>query len=61
LRKRIAIEAGITFGWYKYVTHEGAVVGIDRFGESGPGEEVLKAFGFTVENVCNQARALLSR
>jgi transketolase len=61
VRKRVAIEAGVTFGWYKYVTHEGAVVGIDRFGESGPGEEVMQAFGFTVENVCNQARAVLKR
>ncbi len=61
VRKRVAIEAGVTFGWYKYVTSEGAVVGIDRFGESGPGEEVMQAFGFTVENVCNQARAVLQR
>ncbi len=59
VRKRVAVEAGITFGWYKYVTSEGAVVGIDRFGESGPGEEVMQAFGFTVENVCKQARAVL--
>jgi transketolase len=61
LRKRVAIEAGVTFGCYKYVTHEGAVVGIDRFGESGPGEKVMQAFDFTVENVCNQTRAVLKR
>jgi transketolase len=61
VRKRVAVEAGVTFGWYKYVTHEGTVVGIDRFGESGPGEEVMQAFGFTVEKVCNQARAVLQR
>jgi transketolase len=39
----------------------GVVVGIDRFGESGPGEEVMQTFGFTVENVSNQARTLLHR
>jgi transketolase len=61
VRKRVAIEAGVTFGWYKYVTHEGAVVGLDRFGDSGPGEEVMQVFSFTVENVCNQARSVLQR
>ncbi|MBS7563944.1 transketolase [Mucilaginibacter sp. Bleaf8] len=59
--KRLAIEAGITLAWYKYVTAEGDVIGIDRFGESGPGEEVLKEFGFTVENVCERAKALLAK
>jgi transketolase len=59
ITKRLAVEAGITLPWYKYVTSEGAVIGLDRFGESGPGEEVMKYFGFTVENVCNTARTLL--
>jgi transketolase len=48
-------------GWHKYVTEEGGIIGMTRFGESGPGEEVLKKFGFTVENVCMQARALLKK
>jgi len=58
---RLAVEAGITQAWYKYVTAEGDVIGIDRFGESGPGEEVLEHFGFTVDNVYNRAKALLNK
>lgn len=61
LKKRLAVEAGITMAWYKYVTSEGDVIGIDRFGESGPGEQVLAAFGFTVANVCEKARAILNK
>jgi transketolase len=59
--KRLAVEAGSPMGWHKYVTGEGDIIGMIRFGESGPGEEVLKKFGFTVENVCKQARALLEK
>jgi transketolase len=58
---RLAVEAGVTVGWYKYVTAAGDVIGIDRFGESGPGDEVMKHFGFTVENVYNRAKALLQK
>lgn len=57
--KRLAVEMGVTLGWYKYVTAEGDVLGIDRFGESAPGEEVMKAFGFTIENVVKRAKALV--
>lgn len=60
LRKRLAVEAGSPLGWHKYVTDEGDVIGITRFGESAPGEEVMKAYGFTVENVVEKARALIS-
>ena len=58
---RLSVEAGVTFGWYKYVTAEGDVIGIDRFGESGPGDEVMNHFGFTTENVYQRARALLKK
>ena len=61
IRKRLSVEAGITLAWYKYVGSEGDVLGIDRFGESGPGEEVMRAFGFTVENVCQKAKAMLNK
>jgi transketolase len=61
IKRRLAIEAGVTFGWYKWVTSEGDVIGIDRFGLSAPGEEVLNYFGFTVENVCSKARALIEK
>ncbi|QNF35337.1 transketolase [Adhaeribacter swui] len=61
VRKRIAVEAGITLAWYRYVGTEGEVIGIDRYGESGPGEKVLEEFGFTVANVCEKARALVKQ
>ncbi len=49
--KRVAVEAGVTGGWYKYVGLDGAVVGMDCFGESAPAPELFKHFGFTVDNV----------
>ncbi len=48
---RVAVEAGVTDGWYKYVGLQGKVVGLNRFGESAPAAELFKEFGFTVENV----------
>ncbi|MCP4040521.1 MAG: hypothetical protein GY731_01005, partial [Gammaproteobacteria bacterium] len=48
---RVAVEAGVTSPWYKYVGLNGVVVGIDRFGESAPADQLFKEFGFTVENV----------
>lgn len=48
---RIAIEAGVTDFWWKYVRASGAVIGLDRFGESAPEKELFKYFGFTVDNV----------
>lgn len=61
LKKRLSVEAGVTMGWHKYVTDEGDTLGIDRFGESAPGEEVMAEFGFTVENVVKKAKALLGK
>ena len=60
IRKRLVVEAGSPMGWHKYTTDEGDVIGIDRFGESAPGEEVLQEYGFTVENVVKKAKALVS-
>ena len=57
--KRVAIEAGITDYWRKYVGLEGGVVGIDTFGESAPGGDVMKHFGFTVENVVKNVKDVL--
>jgi transketolase len=57
--KRVAVEAGVTDFWRKYVGLEGAVVGIDRFGESAPGPELFKFFGITVEGVVAAARGVL--
>jgi transketolase len=59
LKKRLAVEAGSPIGWLKYVTDEGDVIGINQFGESAPGDEVMKEHGFTIENVVKRAKALL--
>ncbi|MBC7802787.1 MAG: transketolase [Candidatus Parcubacteria bacterium] len=56
---RIAIEAGVTDFWRKYVGLEGAVVGIDRFGESAPAPDLFKHFGFTPENVVKAVRSVV--
>ena len=57
---RVAIEAGVTDFWYKYVGLEGAVVGIDTFGESAPAPVLFKHFGFTVENVVAKAQSVIA-
>ena len=59
--KRLAVEAGVTLPWYKYITSQGDVIGIDTFGESGEGNAVLTHFGFTTENIYNRAKALLNK
>ncbi|WP_139921330.1 transketolase [Hymenobacter sp. DG01] len=59
VRKRVAIEASSPMGWHKYVTDEGTVIAMNRFGESGPGEAVMELFGFSVENVVKQANWVL--
>ncbi len=56
---KLAIEAGVTDGWWKYVGLHGAVIGIDTFGESAPAGVLMKLFGLTVENVVNRAKSLL--
>jgi len=56
---KVAIEAGVTDGWYKYVGLRGAVVGLDRFGESAPAGQLFKEFGFTVENVVATVKRLI--
>ncbi len=57
---RVAVEAGISDFWRKYVGPEGEVVGIDRFGESAPAGDLFKHFGFTPENVEKVVRSVLS-
>ena len=56
---KVAVEAGVSDGWYKYVGLNGKVVGLDRFGESAPADELFKLFGFTVENVVAAVKAVL--
>ncbi|WP_242110519.1 transketolase [Luteimonas aquatica] len=57
-RKRVAVEAGVTDFWRKYVGLDGAVVGIDSFGASAPAEQLFPYFGFTVDKVIEAAKAL---
>jgi len=56
---RIVIEAGVTDGWWKYVGGEGAVIGLDRFGESAPAGTLFKEFGFTVANVVKAVESFI--
>ncbi|CAK0742995.1 transketolase 1 [Gammaproteobacteria bacterium] len=56
---RVAVEAGVSDGWYKYVGTHGRVIGIDRFGESAPAGILFKTFGFTVEKITSAALELL--
>jgi transketolase len=56
---RLAVEAGVSLGWCRWVGDRGGTVTIDRYGASAPGEVVLKNLGFSVENVVAKAKALL--
>jgi len=56
---RVAVEAGVSGFWRKYVGLEGAVIGIDRFGESAPAARLFDSFGFTVTNVVAAVRSVL--
>ncbi|MEP6609756.1 MAG: transketolase C-terminal domain-containing protein, partial [Burkholderiaceae bacterium] len=58
---RLAVEAGSSQGWRRYVGDRGAVIGVDRFGASAPGKDVLEKYGFTVDNVYARAKALLKK
>ena len=55
------IEAGVSFGWDRYIGDEGVSIAIDHFGESAPGEELMEKFGFSVKNVVSQAKKLLNK
>lgn len=60
LRKRVTVEAGSSQGWHRWAL-EGTIIGIDRFGASAPGDQVLKNLGFTAEHVASAAMKLLGR
>jgi len=59
IRARLAVEAGVTQGWHRYVGDRGDMIGMDRFGASAPGPVLMREYGFTVENICQRALALL--
>ncbi len=58
---RLAVEAGATQGWHRYVGRRGEVVGVDRFGASAPGSTVLSRLGLTADHVAERARLLFKR
>jgi transketolase len=59
MHARLAVEAGATQGWCKYVGGDGDVIGVDRFGASARAEVVMREYGFTVENICERAMELV--
>jgi len=61
VRARLAVEAGATLSWWRYVGMDGRVIGLDRFGASGKFADVYPHFGFTADNVAQEVRALLDR
>lgn len=61
IEKRLAVEAGISLGWQKWIGSKGAIVGIDKYGASAPADRLFMEYGFTVENIYNQAKLLLER
>jgi transketolase len=56
---RLVIEAGVSQGWHKYIGGRGTTLTVDRFGASAPGDDVLRDYGFTVENAVAKARGLI--
>jgi len=59
LKARIAVEAGATLGWKRWVGDGGIVIGLDRFGESAPYQEIYADLGLTPERIVREAKALL--
>ncbi len=60
-RRRLAVEAGVTFGWERWVGDEGEVIGLDHYGASAPAGILFERFGFTADNVYERAKAVLNR
>ncbi len=58
VKKRLAVEAGISLGWCRYVGDQGSTISVDTFGASAPGGVLLEQYGYTVENVVAKAKAL---
>lgn len=61
VKARLVVEAGTSFGWYRWVGPEGAMITMDHFGASAPAERLAVEFGFTVENVLQKCRELLEK
>ena len=61
VRARVSIEAASPFGWERYVGTDGAIIGVNGFGASGPGSVVMREFGFTTEHLVKVAKAVIKR
>ena len=61
VKKRVTVEAGSMLGWHKWAGDEGTIIGLDRYGASAPGDEILRNLGFTAEHVTAAALRLLGR
>jgi transketolase len=61
LKKRVTVEAGSTYGWERWAGDEGIMIGVDHYGASAPGDEIMKHFGFTAEHVTSAALRLMGR
>jgi transketolase len=61
IKSRVAVEAASPLGWSRWAGDEGAIIGVERFGASAPGKEVLEHLGFTVDNVAAAALRVLHR
>jgi len=61
VKKRVSVEAASPFGWCRYTGDEGRAIGLERFGASAPGEEVLDKLGFAVEDIVKAALELLGK
>jgi transketolase len=59
IHARLAVEAGVSFGWERWVGDRGAILGVDRFGASAPAATIYKRYGLTIENVVDQTKNLL--
>ncbi|MEO7673367.1 MAG: hypothetical protein ABIU09_04735, partial [Pyrinomonadaceae bacterium] len=60
VKARLAIEAGVSLGWAKYVGDAGDTLSVDKFGASAPAEDVFRDYGFTVENLIRKARKVVA-
>ena len=56
----VSVEAGATLGWERWIGSEGSAIGIDRFGASGPGGQLMEVFGFTAEEIVQRVKTLVS-
>ena len=59
VKARVSVEAGVTFGWHRWIGDAGIAIGIDRYGSSAPGEINMEKFGFTADNVARTVRSLV--